>query len=89
MKVDIEKIANLSKLSISDSEKEKFEKQIENMIDMIENLPDISGKPFVDENNRMELRKDEVIESMERQKLLSNAPEVLAGCVAVPKTMES
>ena len=89
MKVDMDKIAKLSKLSISDSEKEKFEKQIENMIAMVEKLPEIDGKTYVDASKRMELRPDEVQPSMDRASLLENAPEVLAGCVAVPKTMES
>ena len=43
----------------------------------------------LDEENPMTLREDiAVTNKFKREELLSNAPEVQAGCLVVPKTVE-
>lgn len=89
MKIDVDHIARLSKLSFSGEEKEKFEKELTSIIDMVENLPetDVSLNE-ADKNAVMTLREDVERPSMPREELLKNAPEVKAGCIVVPKTVE-
>lgn len=88
MKIDITHIAKLARLKIDDSQVDKFQRQMQEIVNMVEQLPDIDGKIFVDPNNAMELRPDVIEPSLKRDALLANAPEVAAGCVVVPKTME-
>ncbi|MEG0854118.1 MAG: Asp-tRNA(Asn)/Glu-tRNA(Gln) amidotransferase subunit GatC [Angelakisella sp.] len=88
MQIDIKHIAKLSRLKLEDSQVEKFQKQMQDIVDMVELLPDTDGSLAIDPANRMELRKDEIMPSLRRDALLANAPEVAAGCVAVPKTNE-
>ena len=89
MKIDIDHIAKLSKLSIPEEKKEKFQKEMNNILDMVEKLPDVSMEyTGVDKNDPMILRKDELSESIKRDELLKNAPQTKAGCIVVPKTIE-
>ncbi len=89
MKIDIKHIAKLSRLKVSDDEVEKFEKEMQAIIQMIENLPqlDASG-PLIDPSNPMKLRKDMVDHPYRREDILKNAPQTQAGCVVVPKVVE-
>ena len=87
--INIKHIAKLAKLKLEDDKIEKFEEQMQNIITMIENLPEMEGSLEIDPNNRMELRKDEILPSLRRDAILANAPHVVGGCVVVPHTMES
>jgi len=79
----------LSRLKIEDDKIAKFEKEMQDIIGMVENLPEINDNfSGVDANNPMLLRKDEVTESTKRESILKNAPQTQAGCVVVPKTVE-
>lgn len=89
MKIDIRHIAKLARLRIDDSEAEKFEKQMQDIVDMVERIPELSDEySDVDPSHPMELRPDEIRPSYRREELLAGAPEVQAGCVVVPKTVE-
>lgn len=90
MKIDIKHIAKLSRLKIEDSRLEKFEKDMQLIINMVDNLPDIDGPlTLLDEENPMTLREDKAVtDKFRREDLLLNAPEVQAGCLVVPKTVE-
>lgn len=89
MQIDIKRIAKLSRLRIDDSEAESYEKEMENIIAMVERMPDILDELTIDVNNAMTLRPDELAsERISRDVMLSNAPKVVAGCVVVPKTVE-
>ncbi len=89
MIIDIKHIAKLSRLKIEDNELEAYEKEMQSMIDMVENMPAISDELTVDANNAMALRADELAETkLSRDVILKNAPKVVAGCVVVPKTVE-
>lgn len=89
MHIDIKHIAKLSRLKIDDCELEAYETEMENMIAMVESMPEISDELHIDETNAMKLRPDELGEGkLSRDVMLKNAPKVVAGCVVVPKTVE-
>lgn len=89
MNIDIKHIAKLSRLKIEDDKLEEFENQMQSIVNMVEKLPDIDEEMVLDENNPMILRKDEAVtDKYSRQELMANAPQVKAGCLVVPKTVE-
>lgn len=90
MKIDIKHIAKLSRLKIEDDKLEKFEKDMETIVNMVDNMPDADGPlTLLDEENPMTLREDKAVtDKFKREELLANAPEVQAGCLVVPKTVE-
>lgn len=90
MKIDIKHIAKLSRLKIEDEKLEKFEKDMETIVNMVDELPEVGGElSLLDESEPMTLREDIVVsDGFKRGELLANAPEVQAGCLAVPKTVE-
>ncbi len=89
MNIDIKHIAKLARLKIEDDQLEKFESEMQNIVNMVENLPDIDDELVLDEKNPMMLRKDKAVtDKYTRQELMANAPQVKAGCLVVPKTVE-
>ena len=89
MNIDIQHIAKLSRLSIPAEKVEKFQRDMENIVAMVEKLPAVEGQTLaVDPADRMELRKDEIRPSLRREVMLQNAPKAVAGCIVVPKTVE-
>lgn len=89
MKIDIRHIAKLSRLHVKDTEADKFEKEMENIVSMVENLPQLDDTgALIDQNNPMILRQDIVENQFKRDELLKNAPQIKAGCVVVPKVVE-
>ncbi len=89
MNIDIKHIAKLSRLRIEENELASYEKEMLNMIGMVEAMPQISDELHIDETNVMALRADELSDSrLSRDVMLKNAPKVVAGCVVVPKTVE-
>ncbi|MEG1943490.1 MAG: Asp-tRNA(Asn)/Glu-tRNA(Gln) amidotransferase subunit GatC, partial [Angelakisella sp.] len=81
MQIDIKHIAKLSRLKLPDDQIETFQKQMQDIVEMVEKLPETDGSLAIDPENRMELRRDEIMPSLRRDILLKNAPEVAAGCV--------
>ena len=82
-------IAKLARLRIEDNQLDKFESEMENIVGMVEKLPDIQDEMTLDPDNPMILRKDVAVQDkFTRQELMQNAPQVKAGCLVVPKTVE-
>ena len=89
MNIDIKHIAKLSRLRIEEEELASYEKEMLNMIGMVEAMPEIKDELRIDETNVMTLREDELNDNrISRDVMLKNAPKVVAGCVVVPKTVE-
>ena len=89
MNIDIKHIAKLARLRIEDDQLDKFESEMENIVGMVEKLPDIQDEMTLDPDNPMILRKDVAVQDkLTRQELMQNAPQVKAGCLVVPKTVE-
>lgn len=89
MNIDIKHIAKLARLRIEDDQLDKFESEMENIVGMVEKLPDTQDEMTLDPDNPMILRKDVAVQDkFTRQELMQNAPQVKAGCLVVPKTVE-
>lgn len=89
MKMDIAHVAKLAKLQFDEQEAQKFEGQMQSIIDMVENLPPLSDSgALIDPENPMIMREDKATDHCKRDELLKNAPQVQAGCVVVPKVVE-
>ena len=89
MNIDIKHIAKLARLRIEDDQLDKFESEMQNIVGMVEKLPDIQDEMTLDPDNPMILRKDVAVQvKFTRQELMQNAPQVKAGCLVVPKTVE-
>lgn len=89
MNIDIKHIAKLARLRIEDDQLDKFESEMESIVGMVEKLPDIQDEMTLDPDNPMILRKDVAVQDkFTRQELMQNAPQVKAGCLVVPKTVE-
>ncbi|MEE0047273.1 Asp-tRNA(Asn)/Glu-tRNA(Gln) amidotransferase subunit GatC [Ruminococcus sp.] len=89
MNIDIKHIAKLARLRIEDDQLDKFESEMQNIVGMVDKLPDIQDEMTLDPDNPMILRKDVAVQDkFTRQELMQNAPQVKAGCLVVPKTVE-
>lgn len=89
MNIDIKHIAKLARLRIEDDQLDKFESEMQNIVGMVEKLLDIQDEMTLDPDNPMILRKDVAVQDkFTRQELMQNAPQVKAGCLVVPKTVE-
>ena len=89
MNIDIKHIAKLARLRIEDDQLDKFESEMQNIVGMVEKLPDIQDEMTLDPDNPMILRKDVAVQDkFTRQELMQNAPQVKAGCLVVPNTVE-
>lgn len=87
--IDIKHIAKLARLKIDDSELERYESEMTDIIKMVEAMPEINEELIIDPNNAMTLREDKLSQDkLPRDVMLKNAPKVVAGCVVVPKTVE-
>ena len=88
MDIDVKHIAKLAHLSVSDEEVPALEKEMGDILEMVENLPPLESKQaLIDVNNTMQLREDEVVPSYPRSEMLKNVPQTAAGCIVVPKTV--
>lgn len=89
-KIDINHIAKLARLKMDEQQAEKFARQITDILGMVDKLPEIEGTASgLDPENPMRLRPDVVVPSATtREEILSNAPQVEAGCVVVPRIVE-
>jgi aspartyl-tRNA(Asn)/glutamyl-tRNA(Gln) amidotransferase subunit C len=89
MSINIQHIAKLARLRIEDDQLAKFEHDMESIVAMVDKLPDVSDALTLDASRPMQLREDvAVTDKFSRDELLKNAPQVQAGCVVVPKTVE-
>lgn len=87
MNIDIKYLAKLSRLNIQNEE--MFTSQLEAIVKMVEHLPQIdSNESLVDPTTPMVCREDVVDNKFKRDEILSNAPQVKAGCVVVPRVIE-
>ncbi len=89
MNIDIRHLAKLSRLHVDDAKLPKFQQEMEKILELVDNLPQLSGGNIgIDIDNPMTLRSDTVTPSLRRDDVLRNAPQTEAGCVVVPKVVE-
>jgi aspartyl-tRNA(Asn)/glutamyl-tRNA(Gln) amidotransferase subunit C len=91
-KEDIDNIAHLARLAISEDDIPEYARNLSNILEMVEqmNAVDTAGvTPMahpLDAHQR--LRADEVTEENQREHFQQNAPLVEAGLYLVPKVIE-
>ncbi len=89
---EVEHVAKLARLELSDQEKEKLTDQLSNILTYVEKLNELDTKGVeptahvLDINNVM--RSDVPEESLTQERALANAPEKAAGHYKVPKIIE-
>ena len=89
---DVEHIALLARLHLTEDEKERFRQQLSNIIDHISKLQELDTgavQPMtsvVVEQSR--LREDKAGHAMPREDLLSDAPEVVDEQFRVPPVLD-
>lgn len=91
-RVDVKKVARLSKLALTGQEEQAMERELSAIIAFADQLAEIdtAGVPPTAHVIPMQnvLRKDEVQPSMHREQLLENAPSAQDGYLMVPQVIE-
>tara|TARA_Y100000748_G_scaffold289484_1_gene275346 strand:+ start:387 stop:698 length:312 start_codon:yes stop_codon:yes gene_type:complete len=95
--LNIDNLAELAKIKLTSEELKKYKNQIGDIIDHFSSLKKIDTENFnlnyweIDSNKIVEiddLRKDEVIESFEKNKTFQNAPENENGFFKIRKILD-
>ncbi len=91
-KEDVEHVATLARLEISEVEKTKFTEQLGGILEYFEKLDKAEtgeAKP-INQINEMEniASEDEIVESLSREEMLANAPEKEEGFIKVKAVFE-
>jgi aspartyl-tRNA(Asn)/glutamyl-tRNA(Gln) amidotransferase subunit C len=90
-KKDVEKIANLARLYITEEEKEKYTDQLNVILEYMEQLNTVDTRDVEPLSHPLELinvvRKDEIKPSLSVSEALKNAPEKSGNYFKVPKVI--
>jgi len=90
-KKDIEKIAELSRIKLTEEEKERFSKDLSSILDMVEKLNEVETKEGDTEYPYLKniFSEDEARPSnLTKEELLKNAPMTENGMIKVRKVLE-
>ena len=89
---DVEYVARLARLQLTDDEIKTYTTQLGAILEYSEMLNQLDTEKVEPTAHvlplRNVLRKDEVVASMDRDKILENAPDRAKGCFRVPKIIE-
>lgn len=89
---EIEHLAALSRLLLTDGEKERLATEMSGIIDFAGKIAELDVgdiKPTMHASDIFNVfREDVVCESLPTQKILANAPESDEGCFIVPKAVD-
>ena len=89
---EIEHLAKLSRLNLTDEEKERLTGEMAGILQFSAKLDEVDSKdvsPMMHVGNVTNVfREDEAKESYDRKDILKNAPKSDEGCFLVPKTVE-
>ena len=89
---EIEYIANLSRIALTDEEKKTFKKQLTNILDYIKKLNELDTdtvEPMAYATDLKNVfRKEELTPSLSRQKILNLSPSNVNDFFKVPKVIE-
>lgn len=93
LKETVEKMARLSRIAISEEEKEQFATSLSSIIDYFEvlNTFDTSSAQSmysVLETHNLSLRDDEVKDMLDKEAFLKNAPSSVGGLIKVPQVLK-
>ncbi|MHA1540246.1 MAG: Asp-tRNA(Asn)/Glu-tRNA(Gln) amidotransferase subunit GatC [Alphaproteobacteria bacterium] len=88
----IEKIAHLARIRVTDAEKEKFAKEVDNTLHWIEQLNSVNTdgvEPLITVGtDNMPRREDKVSDAGYADRVLKNAPESAQDFFVVPKVID-
>ena len=91
-RVEVEHIAELAKLSLTDAEKEKFREQLSAILEYAEILQRLDTEAISPTATVLPLRNvtaaDEIRPSFSQEDVLANAPEAKNGCFKVRAILE-
>ncbi|PIZ55852.1 Asp-tRNA(Asn)/Glu-tRNA(Gln) amidotransferase GatCAB subunit C [bacterium (Candidatus Torokbacteria) CG_4_10_14_0_2_um_filter_35_8] len=86
---EVEHIAKLSRIELTKEEVEKFRRELSSILDYVEKLKEVDtekiGPTFQVTGVKNVFRPDEIEKSLEREKLLDNAPDKDDGYLKVKK----
>ena len=89
---DIEKIAHLARLAITEEDIPRYVRELSNILQMVEQMNTVDTHSVVPMAHPMDaaqrLRPDEITETDHREQFQSIAPQVEAGLYLVPKVIE-
>jgi len=89
---DIEYVARLAKLKLSDEEKTRLVSQMGDIVEFANNINKLNTDGVEPTNHILKIqnvfREDEVKESYSRDEILKNAPKKEAGCLVVPSVVQ-
>ncbi|MBP3431543.1 MAG: Asp-tRNA(Asn)/Glu-tRNA(Gln) amidotransferase subunit GatC [Clostridia bacterium] len=87
----IEHLEYLSKLKFSDEEREKFEKEFDDVLAFVDEIKALEIPQDLGRDKPIalaKLREDEPKESMSNEDVLQNAPKQKDGCYVTPLVVE-
>ena len=89
---DVEYVARLARLEISEAEKDKFTAQLNDILRYIDQLNELDTAGVAPMSHVIAVtnafREDKVVESLGTQKALANAPDARGEFLRVPKVIE-
>lgn len=85
---DIEYVASLAKLKLSDEEKGTLTRQMDGIVEFANRISELDTDNVEPTNHILKvqnvMREDVVIPSYDRNEIIKNAPVKEAGCIIVP-----
>lgn len=89
---DVEYVAKLAKLNLTEDEKVKFVEQLGDIVEFANKISSLDTEGVKPTNHISDVknvfREDEVKASYSREEILMNAPEKEAGCLVVPSIVQ-
>jgi aspartyl-tRNA(Asn)/glutamyl-tRNA(Gln) amidotransferase subunit C len=88
----VEHVAKLARLGLTETEKDAFTEQLSRILEHVERMDRLNTDNVPPTYHAVALqnvlREDKPHQSLNREKVLSQAPEAEAGCFKVPKITE-
>lgn len=92
VEIDIAHVARLARLGLTDSELEHYRDQLAVILEHAARVQELEGEPDVNVTHPLGVvnafRPDEVRPSLDREEVLSQAPEARDGFFVVPPALE-
>jgi aspartyl-tRNA(Asn)/glutamyl-tRNA(Gln) amidotransferase subunit C len=89
---DVEYVAKLARLEVTNQEKEKFTAQLNDILGYIDKLNELDTKGVAPMSHAIAVtnafREDKVLESLGTEKALANAPDARGEFFRVPKVID-
>lgn len=86
---DVEHVAKLARLELTEDEKEKFSKQLGDIIKYVEQMNEVDTTGVEPMSHAIPIvnvmREDEVVQEQTKEELMANAPSKEDGFFRVPK----